>query len=535
MAHPLFGPEVRMMLLEKNAPGMKAFVETLNPTTVADVLAGDSFSSEEVWEVLQKADPRVQAKVFEYFPMEWQVKLAEGAGRPQMARLVELMSHDDRVNLLRRLPSQVSDALLRLVDDADRRDIAALSRYGENTVGAIMTTDYAWLPADLTAQQAIERLRAQAPDRETIYYVYIVDEQTRKMLGILTLRALVLAEPSTPIRRLMLTDDVVTLRASADRETAADALRRYGLIAIPVLDDEGRLVGIVTHDDIVEVISEEATEDLQRQGAVGPFRGNYLQTGLFTIWRKRAGWLCLLFGAELATFTAMAEFDEALQTILVLSLFVPLCLSTGGNSGSQAATIITRELALGHIAVHDWWRVLRHEILMGGLLGITLGAIGFLRGSSTSEDLRSARKEMESPIEVVLPSDRPFGPDARGDYEVAEGTPIAAREPAKRKTHIHPPGNQPPDQKVADGEIVYTFPAGTETHTETVGRWRFGLVIALSVSFICLWGTLIGSMLPLVFNQVGADPALASSPFVATFVDVTGILAYFTIATLLLF
>src|SRR5690242_20405642 len=128
MAHPLFGPEVRMMLLEKNAPGMKAFVETLNPTTVADVLAGDSFSSEEVWEVLQKADPRVQAKVFEYFPMEWQVKLAEGAGRPQMARLVELMSHDDRVNLLRRLPSQVSDALLRLVDDADRRDIAALSR-----------------------------------------------------------------------------------------------------------------------------------------------------------------------------------------------------------------------------------------------------------------------------------------------------------------------------------------------------------------------------------------------------------------------
>jgi magnesium transporter len=535
MAHPLFGPEVRMMLLEKNAPGMKAFVETLNPTTVTDVLASDSFTTEEVWEVLEKADPRVQAKVFEYFPMESQVKLAEGAGRPQMARLIELMSHDDRVNLLRRLPAQVSDALLRLVDDADRRDIAALSRYGENTVGAIMTSDYAWLPADLTAQQAIERLRAQAPDRETIYYVYIVDEQSRKMLGILTLRALVLADPNTPIRRLMLTEDLVTLKASADRETAADALRRYGLIAIPVLDDEGRLVGIVTHDDIVEVINEEATEDLQKQAAVGPFRGNYLQAGLFTIWWKRASWLCLLFGAELATFTAMSEFNEAIEAILVLSMFVPLCLSTGGNSGSQAATIITRELGLGHIAVRDWLRDLRHEIVMGILLGLTLGFIGFFRGASTSEELRSARKEMEAPIQVVLPSSQEFKPDASGAYQVPEGTPIAIREPVKRRTHVHPPSNQAPEKKDADGEIVYTFPAGTETHTETVGRWRFGVVISLSVAFICLWGTLIGSMLPLIFSKLGFDPALASSPFVATFVDVTGILAYFTIATLLLF
>ena len=534
MAHPLFGPEVRMMLLEKNTPGMKAFVETLNPTTVADVLAGDSFTTEEVWDVLGKADPRVQAKVFEYFPMEWQVKLAEGGGRPQMARLIELMSHDDRANLLRRLPAQVSDALLRLVDDADRRDIAALSRYGENTVGAIMTSDYAWLPADLTAQQAIERLRAQAPDRETIYYVYIVDEQTRKMLGILTLRALVLADPNTPIRRLMLTEDLVTLKASADRETAADALRRYGLIAIPVLDEEGRLVGIVTHDDIVEVISEEATEDLQRQGAVGPFRGNYLETGLFTIWWKRAGWLCLLFGAELATFTAMAEFDEALQAILVLSLFVPLCLSTGGNSGSQAATIITRELALGHIAVRDWWRVLGHEVIMGVLLGITLGFIGFFRGASTSDELRSARKEMEAPIQVAVPADRDLETQG-GGYVVPEGTPMAVREPVKRRTHVTPPANAPLERVVRGGELVYTFPAGTQVQTETVGRWRFGLVIALSVAFICLWGTLIGSMLPLVFNRIGADPALASSPFVATFVDVTGIVAYFLIATALLF
>lgn len=534
MAHPLFGPEVRMMLADNNAAGLKAFVDTLNPATVAETLSGDTFTVEEVWHVLGQAEPRVQARIFEFFPIEWQVSMAEGAGRPQMARLIELMSHDDRVDLVRRLPQQVSEALLRLVDEADRRDIANLSRYGENTVGSIMTSDYAWLPADLTAQQAIERLRTQAPNRETIYYVYILDEPTRRMLGILTLRALVLADPGTPIRRLMLTDDLVTLRASADRETAADALRRYGLIAIPVLDDDGRLVGIVTHDDIVEVINEEATEDLQKQAAVGPFRGNYLQTGLFTIWRKRASWLCLLFAAELATFTAMSEFDEALQAILVLSMFVPLCLSTGGNSGSQAATIITRELALGHIAVRDWFRVLRHEVVMGILLGITLGVIGLLRGASTSEELRSARKQMEAPIQVVVPEALDLA-TRRGGYLVPEGTPLAVREPVKRRTVVTPPSGSAPERVAGGGEIVYTFPAGTVTQTETVGRWRFGTVIALSVAFICLWGTLIGSMLPLIFGKLGVDPALASSPFVATFVDVTGILAYFTIATLLLF
>ena len=172
---------------------------------------------------------------------------------------------------------------------------------------------------------------------------------------------------------------------------------------------------------------------------------------------------------------------------------------------------------------------------MGILLGITLGVIGFFRGASTSEDLRSAKKEMEAPIQVVVPVGEPLTTDADGAFQVPEGTPIAIREPAKRKTHVHPPSDQPPEQTVSDRDLIYTFPAGTETHTETVGRWRFGVVIAISVAFICLWGSLIGSMLPLMFNKLGFDPALASSPFVATFVDVTGILAYFTIATILLF
>ncbi len=535
MAHPLFGPEVRMMLEDQNATGLKAFVDTLNPTTVAETLSEDKFSVEEVWEVLRHAEPRHAALVFEYFPIDRQVELATGGGRQQMARLIELMSHDDRVALLRRLSSKVSGELLRLVDEADRRDIANLFRYAENTVGAIMTTDYAWLPAHITTGEAIERLRKQAPDRETIYYVYVLDELTRRMLGILSLRAIVLSSPNTPIRDVMLSADIVTLRASEDRERAAEALIRYDLLAIPVLDEEGRLVGIVTHDDIVDVITQEATEDLQKQAAVGPFSGNYLETGFFTIWRKRALWLCVLFVAELMTFTVMAFFEEALAAILVLSLFVPLCLSTGGNSGSQAATIITRELALGHIASRNWRRILRHELVMGTVLGVTLGIIGFFRGAATSEDLRSAKKQLEEPLQVAIRSDQKLEAAGERGYWVAPGMSMAIREPAKHRTLIVAPPGVEPERKKIDEEMVYTFPTGSEVRAETVSRWQFASVIAISVTFICLWGTIVGSMLPLIFHKVGFDPALASTPFVATFVDVSGIFCYFSIAVLMLF
>src|SRR5262245_28053202 len=309
MPHALFGPEVRMMLLDGNTAGLKAFVETLNPNTVAETLTGDTFTVEQVWEVLSAADPRRAATVFEYFPLERQVQLAQGAGRSQMARLIELMSHDDRVALLRRLPDPVSEALLRLVDEADRRDIASLFRYAENTVGAIMTTDYAWLPINITTGQAIERLRQQAPDRETIYYVYVLDEATRRMRGILSLRAIIMSSPGTQVRDVMISSDIVTLKASEDRERAAETLIKYDLLAIPVLDDEGRLVGIVTHDDIVDVITQEATEDIQRQAAVGPIRESYLEVPLPKLWLSRGRWLALLFVLQMFTINAMTLYE----------------------------------------------------------------------------------------------------------------------------------------------------------------------------------------------------------------------------------
>src|SRR5262249_24337516 len=381
MAHPLFTPEVRLMLEENNEVAMAELCEALHPATVAEALADEGLTVEEVWRVLSQSSIEKQAEIFGYFPLERQVELVEGTGRQHMARLIEEMSPDDRADLLRRLPQPVADSLLRLVDEADRRDIATLAQYAEGTAGALMTTDYAWLPESITAGEALDRLRLQAPDTETIYYIYVVDGQ-RKLLGVVSLRDLIL-QPRQAVLRDFMDKQVVTVNVKDDREKVAQEMARYDLLAIPVVDDDGRLVGIVTHDDVMDVVVEEATEDAYRMGAVGPLEENYLEAGFLVIWRKRAVWLSMLFLAELFTFSALAHFEDAIAQVVVLSLFVPLCISTGGNSGSQAATLITRAMALGQVTGRDWGRVLRHEVAMGVVLGLTLGVIGFLRASAT--------------------------------------------------------------------------------------------------------------------------------------------------------
>jgi magnesium transporter len=484
MAHPLFAPEAKEWLANNDTKAMETFCETLHPATVAEALQ-DEFSVEDTWRFLRSTSIKNQAAIFAYFDPEWQVKMVRGTGQAAMARLIEQMSHDDRVDLMRRLKPEVADSLLRLVDEADRRDIAALVKYPEGTAGALMTTDYAWMPAGIRVDEAIERLRKQAPNSETIYYIYVVQGPTgetgvvpeaavagvaaaphrthapveRKLLGVLSLRDLILADRNALIRDVM-DRDPIKAEVNDDREQVADLMRRYDLLALPVVDAEGKLVGIVTYDDAIDVVVSEATEDAYRMGAVGPLAENYLEAPFVLIWRKRAVWLAALFVAEMFTFNAMAYFDDALKAVTVLALFVPLCLSTGGNSGSQAATLITRALALGQVTLRDWWRALRHEVVMGLALGATLGLIA------------AARAYLLTPHDVLAN-----------------------------------PGGKPPTP-----------------------IWELTVVISLSVAAICMWGTLIGSTLPLIFKRIGVDPGIASSPFVATFVDVTGIVIYFSIA-----
>ncbi len=469
MSHPLYGPEIREHLLDHDADGLRAVCETLHPATLAEAL-DDTFTDADVWELMTPSDVRTQAAIFEYLPPPRQASMI-GVGAPaQVGKLLGKMSHDDRVDLLHRLPAAVKETLLRAVDEADRRDMATLFTYEPDTVGALMTTDYAWLPPTLTAAEAIDQLRQQAPDRETIYYIYLLAEAERrpeggvaprKLLGVVTLRDLILAPRHAIIVDLM-EAQVVALKIEDDRQVAADLLGRYDFLAVPVLDAAGGMVGIVTHDDVLDVIRAGATEDLQRQAGVSPIAGNYLDAGFARLWYSRVGWLGVLFMAQMITVVVMTHYDDKLKLIAALSVFLPLVLSVGGNAGSQAATLVTRALALGEITPADWFRVLRREVLMGAALAAALGVLAFLRTRYFT------------------------------DKRLLEGEP-------------------------ADFLMNLTW------------------VIALTVPAICLWGTFLGAALPMMFKRLGVDPALTSSPFIATISDVSGIIIYFNIAVIFLF
>ncbi len=537
------------MLAEHNPTGLREFCEQLHPATVAEALDED-FTPEQIWEVISQANIRTQASIFEYLPLALQVQMAEKA-RPQVGELLSKMSHDDRVDLLRRLPPRVTEAIMRLVDEADRQDIARLFQYKENTVGALMTTDYAWLPGTLTAAEAIDQLRQQAPDRETIYYIYVLDDpqrrpdgslSPRRLLGVVSLRDLILAPRYELIRDLMETD-LVTLRYDEDQERVTQLFARYDFIAVPVVDEQLGLLGIVTHDDVLDVVREEATEDMQRQAAVGPLEGDYLNASFYRIWKSRVKWLSVLFVAELATFTVMEFFEELIAAVVVLALFVPLCISTGGNSGTQAATLVTRAMALGFASPRDWKRVLRRELLMGLALGLTLGFIGFVRGSLTPSDTRSGPRKVKEPFTVSVPSDTALAAEEvrasfwggrAWDVPLKAGTPQTVTLEKNSRIRL-PEGVTTPGSPERRGETwVYQFPEECEIRTQPVSRWQLGLTVSIAVLGICSWGTLMGCLIPLIISKFGGDPAIASGAMVATVVDVTGIFIFFSAAWLIL-
>ncbi len=451
LPNTLYLPELRELLAENNAAELREFCTALHPASTADFMEG--LTAEEAWRVLQFADMPVRVEVFGYFPREKQVEILRLGERTEIAQFIAHLPPDDRVDLLNGVEPELVEQLLPLVPAAERRDILRLRAFPENTAGAVMTTEFARLSENFTVRQALEELGRQASELETIYYIYILDEEGH-LRGLVSARQLVSAmgKPDTRIGDLM-EQDVVSVNVNDDQEDVARKVARYDLLAIPVVDQARHMLGIITHDDVIDVVVEEATEDAYKMGGMMPMEASYLESSFVTIWRKRAGWLSLLFVAELFTFTALASFEDAIQKVIALSLFVPLCISTGGNSGSQAATLITRAIALGQVSVRDWFRVLRNELLMGLALGVTLGTIGFFRAAFT------------------------------------------------------------PQRVLGD-----------------VNAWQLALVISQAVALICLWGTLTGSLLPLIFKRLGFDPGFASSPFVATFVDVTGIVIYFTIA-----
>jgi magnesium transporter len=330
--------------------------------------------------------------------------------------------------------------------------------------------------------------------------------------------------------------DVYTVKAEADKEEVAQLLARYDLLAVPVVDADKRLVGIVTHDDVVDVLVQAATEDAERMGGVVPIGENFMEANFFTVWRKRVVWLSLLFVAELFTFTALEHYEDAIKAVTVLSLFIPLCIATGGNSGSQAATLITRALALRQVTPGEWWRVLRKELLMGLALGLSLATIGYFRAALTKESTLRSDEVRHHPFSIILEPGQEIQKLSEGKYALPAGVLQNVGIVSKRESIVDlPAGHQAEPATTVNGkQRIITFPAQSTYSSSQVDRWTLASIVSVAVAAICIIGTVVGALLPLLFKTLELDPAVASSPFVATAVDVTGIIIFFSIACLLI-
>jgi magnesium transporter len=364
---------------------------------------------------------------------------------------------DDAADLIQEAGSEHREALLQLLDDPTRKEVHALLAYAEDDAGGLMNPRYARVRPEMSADEALTYLRRQASEQTvSLPYAYVLDHD-QHLEGVVSYRELFLARPEQIVKDVMRTD-LVTAPESMDQEELSRLFATNRLIAIPVVDAQGRMKGIVTLDDIVDVVREEATEDIQKIGGMAAFDQPYLRLTVKEMVQKRAGWLAVLFLGESLTATAMGYFEQEIARAVVLALFVPLVISSGGNSGSQATTIVIRAMALGEVRLRDWWRVMRREIVSGLALGGILAVIGLIR--------------------------------------------------------------------ILAWQVLF--------HTYGPHHMRIAFTVATSLLGVVLWGSVVGSMLPFILRRFGLDPATASAPFVATLVDVTGLIIYFSAARAIL-
>lgn len=421
---------------------------------------------QETWRLLAPEDrleafldlPRAEAEDF-FLDLSAgdQHQLVAGMPPPQRRSWLRLLPPDDAADLVQEGGGREREELLALLDEQTRREVMALLAYAEDDAGGLMNPRYLRVRPDVSVDEAIRYLRRQAAEGiEHVYYVYVLDaDQT--LVGVVSFRDLIAAPADRTVRDVMATD-LVTAREDMDQEALGRLFAQHDLQAIPVVDAAGRMQGIVTVDDIVDVLQEEATEDIQKIGGTEALGEPYLRIGLPQMVRKRVGWLAALFVSEMLTTTAMSRFESEIARAVVLAVFVPLIISSGGNSGSQASTLVIRAMALGEVTLPDWWRVIRRELASGMAMGMVLGVIGFSR--------------------VML------------------------------------------------WQLLFHAYGG---HALVVAT-----TIAFAVVGVVTWGTLAGSMLPFALRRFGLDPASASAPFVATLVDVTGIVIYFSVASVTL-
>jgi len=369
----LLFPDLRMTLDANDDDGLREFCEALHPAVVAEVI--DELEPAELWRVLVSCDAELQAEIFGFFEPRLQIAIVDVADRKRLSRLIEEMAPDDRVDVLELLDDEQVESLLPLMAQAERTDIRKLLSYPDGSAGSIMTTEYASLPEEITVSEALDELRIQAPDSETIYYIYILDEG-RRLDGIVSLRELIQAKRTATLSEIM-HRDVISVRVDDDEEYVARELARYDFLAIPVVDNLHRLVGIVTLDDALDVLEEEATEDAQMQAAIQPLDESYMTTPFFVLAQKRGVWLVILLAAAFLTAWVMQGYEELQRSYVWMAAFIPLVLASGGNAGSQSATLIIREMATSEMDYRDKYFIVMRELRMALTLGAALMALSF--------------------------------------------------------------------------------------------------------------------------------------------------------------
>lgn len=450
----LLEPELEELIRSKDYVQLRELMADMSAADLAELI--EDLPPRDQGVLFRILPRRAATELYEHIPFEAQATLLRALGSEEVSQLLNDMAPDDRTELLEELPADATRHLLALLSPEELKVAKSLLGYPEESVGRLMTPDYVSIREDWTIKQVLEHIRRVGRDSETLSILMVTDEKER-LIDDIRLRDIVLAPEDRRVRD-MIDHRFVALQATDDQETALNIFKKYDRFAVPVTDSQGILVGMVTADDILDVAEEEATEDIQKLGGLEALDVSYLATPLPILVRKRAGWLVVLFLGEMLTATAMGFFEHEIAKALVLALFVPLIISSGGNSGSQAATLIIRALALGEVTLADWWQVMRRELVSGLALGTILGTVGFLR------------------IAVWSMFSDTYGP-----------------------------------------------------------HW---LLVALTVGSaligVVLWGTLAGSLMPLLMKRLGADPASSSAPFVATLVDVTGLVIYFSVAAVLL-
>lgn len=444
----------------KNFKEVKLIFETAEPNEIAESLNNNKETLSEDTLIVEKLFTIVplekQVRIFEHLDYEIQLIVLDHFPPIHVSQILNELPPDDRTQLFSKAPKELVGKWLSLLSIRERKDALKLLQYPEDSIGRLMTTDFIAVNPNWTCEKSIQFIRDYGLNSETINFLYVVDDKN-KLIDDLKIREVLLADPSTTIREICDTR-FSSLDANSDQETAIKVFKETDRYALPVTDYDGILLGIVTIDDLLDIIEREDTEDIQKLGGSEALEDPYFSTKLNLLIRKRAGWLIVLFIGEMLTATAMSFFEDEIAKAVVLALFIPLIISSGGNSGSQAATIITRALAIGEVKLTDWLKVFKRELISGIALGATLGIIGLLR------------------------------------------------------------------------VVVWSF------FFNTYGEHSFllGLTIGLTLLGIVLWGTITGSMLPIILKKLGFDPAVSSAPFVATIVDVTGIVIYFSLAFLIL-